>query len=114
MWTLHFDFWYLNLSPRHVRRACFPLLCCWGRQEVSHYLCHCNQGHLNLKISQGDSGGDVDKIFELILYDFKDFDLFPEKVGGMHPPHPPPCDVLGFMTSFIRKINTSENISIRM
>ena len=51
------------------------------------------QGRHNLKNSQGDSGGDVDKIFGLILYDFKDFDIFSEKVGGMHPPYPPPCDV---------------------
>ena len=48
-----------------------------------------------MKNSQGDSVGDVDKIFCLILYDFKDFDNFPEIVRGTHPPHPPPCDDLG-------------------
>ena len=54
----------------------------------------CKHGRHNMKNSQGDSGGDIDKIFCLILYDFKDFDNFSEKVRGMHPPHPPPCDVL--------------------
>ena len=55
------------------------------------------QGRHNLKNSQGDSGGDVDKIFDLILYDFEDFGIFSKKVGGMHPPHPPPCDVLAYV-----------------
>ena len=54
-----------------------------------------NQGRHHLKNSKGDSEGDVDKIFDLILYDFKEFGFFAKKVGGMHPPYPPPCDIHG-------------------
>ena len=70
------------------------------KQEKDTQLC-IGQGRHNPKNSQGDSGGDVDKIFDLILYDFKDFGIFSKKVGGMHPPHPPPCDVHDVLQTFI-------------
>ena len=49
---------------------------------------NCKHGRHNMKNSWGDSGGDVDKIFCLILYNCLDFGILCEKVRGVEPPHP--------------------------